>query len=98
MTLQHGARLSAKHGAKVELQGSAKDPDGNQLDYRWWQYGEADSYAGKIIIDKANNKNASFMIPSDAHRGDEIHIILEVTDKGSPRLTRYQRVIVKVAE
>lgn len=98
VTLQHGARLSAKHGTEVELQGSAKDPDGNQLDYRWWQYGEADSYAGKIIIDKANNKNASFMIPSDAHRGDEIHIILEVTDKGSPRLTRYQRVIVKVAE
>ena len=38
------------------------------------------------------------MIPSDAQRGDEIHVILEVTDRGSPKLTRYQRVIVKVAE
>ncbi|WP_374191840.1 hypothetical protein [Spirosoma foliorum] len=30
--------------------------------------------------------------------GKTIHLILEVTDSGTPQLTRYQRVIAKVAD
>lgn len=37
---------------------------------------------------------ASFALPAEP--GKEVHIILEVTDKGSPPLTRYQRVVVKI--
>ena len=34
--------------------------------------------------------------PGDAGAGETIHIICEVTDAGSPRLTRYQRVVLTV--
>jgi hypothetical protein len=38
----------------------------------------------------------SFPVPADATLGSTIHLILEVTDNGTPALTRYQRVIVSV--
>ena len=36
------------------------------MDYKWWQYDEADSYAGKIDIQNAANKKASLSVPSGA--------------------------------
>jgi hypothetical protein len=38
----------------------------------------------------------SFPVPADAKPGDTIHLILEVTDDGTPALKHYQRVIVTV--
>lgn len=38
----------------------------------------------------------SLTIPSDAKEGDTIHLILCVTDNGTPRLTHYRRVVVEV--
>jgi len=95
--LAHARDLTAWPGDTVQLsaQGS-HDPDGDQLDYRWWQYQEADSYSGTVEIKDAGNRNVSFTVPADAGTGDTIHVICEVTDDGSLRLTRYQRVIVKV--
>jgi hypothetical protein len=94
--LSHSGNLKAAKGQTVKLKGSAKDPDGNSLTYRWWQYFEVDSYANKIDLSRADSQNASFVVPADAKPGDTIHVILEVTDSGSPRLTRYQRVVVTV--
>ena len=37
---------------------------------------------------------ASFVVPNEP--GNQIQIILEVTDNGMPALTRYQRVIFTV--
>ncbi len=94
--LNHPNNLMAVAGEKVKLSGAATDPDGNAVSYKWWQYGEVDSYGGKIDIRDAENKNASFTVPATAKPGDSIHIILEVTDAGLPPLTRYQRVIIKI--
>jgi hypothetical protein len=80
----------------VKLGGTATDPDKNKVSYKWWQYFEVDSYAGKITIDKSTSSKASFVVPKDAKKGDTIHVILEVTDEGTPPLTRYQRVIITV--
>ena len=41
-------------------------------------------------------QDASFTVPEDAGKGETIHIICEVTDAGTPPLTRYQRVVVTV--
>lgn len=41
--------IEAKPGSKIKL--SAKgtmDPDGDQLNYSWWQYQEADTFEGKL--------------------------------------------------
>ncbi len=89
--------VCVKKGKKIRL--SAKgtsDPDGNKLIYRWWVYTEASSYKKQISIKNSNQKTASIRIPEDANRGDQIHVILEVKDNGTPQLTRYSRVVITV--
>ncbi|QHT70666.1 DUF1593 domain-containing protein [Rhodocytophaga rosea] len=94
--LTHAKDLQVKPGQQVQLSGSATDPDGDKVSYRWWQYEEVDSYEGKIAIQQADQAKASFTVPKDAPTGKTIHIILEVTDSKEPKLTRYQRVIATI--
>lgn len=98
VVLRHANSLSGKRGSLIRLIGFGSDPDGNTISYKWWQYHEVDTYGGKVEINDSNMDKASFTIPKNAKVGDTIHIILEVSDSGIPKLTRYQRVIVKVAE
>ncbi len=89
--------MKVRPGATVKL--SAKgtsDPDGDELEYHWWQYREAGSYRGIIEINDEGKQKVSFRVPRDAGSGNSIHIICEVTDSGTPQLTRYQRVVVKI--
>jgi hypothetical protein len=95
--LNHTRNLSGKPGQLIKLSGSATDPDNDKVNYRWWQYEEAGTYAGQISIEHADQPQASFTIPKDAVAGKTIHLILEVSDQGTPSLTRYQRVIATVA-
>jgi len=89
--------LDAAPGATVKLsvKGSV-DPDGDKLNYSWWQYREPGSYKGEVMISDADRAVASAQIPANAKPGDTIHFIAEVTDGGKPALTRYARVIVTV--
>jgi hypothetical protein len=64
------------------------------LTYRWWQYHEADSVKAEITITDANAQQASFVVPDEP--GKQIHIILEVTDDGTPPLVGYQRIICNI--
>jgi hypothetical protein len=95
--LAHAHDLKVRPGERVSL--SAKgttDPDGDTLTYRWWQYREAGTYDGTIEIRDAGKQDAWFTVPGDAGEGKTIHVICEVTDSGTPPLTRYQRVVVEV--
>ena len=92
--LNHPNDLNARIGEMVKLSGTDTDPDGDQLNFSWWQYVEPGTYGNNVTIENANSKEASFIVPSDAGPGDTIHIILEVTDTGTPPLTRFQRVVV----
>ncbi len=95
--LAHAAELKARPGMPVELSArGTNDPDGDEVVYRWWQYQEAGSYDGTVEIRDAELQDASFMVPAGAGKGDTIHVIAEVTDTGTPPLTRYQRVVVEV--
>ena len=97
VVLGHAADLEKQPGATVKLsaQGTS-DPDRDKLNYRWWQYREAGSYDGTIEIRKAGEQDASFTVPGDAGKGKIVHIVCEVTDTGTPQLTRYQRVVVEI--
>ncbi|GAA0880389.1 DUF1593 domain-containing protein [Algoriphagus jejuensis] len=95
--------LDARVGDRIELnaQGTT-DPDGDQMTYRWFYYGEPGDYtltdgrtATPLQLENADSANAHFVIP-EAPRLGELHIILEVTDQGSPALTRYKRVVIDV--
>lgn len=72
-----------------------KDPDGDTLSYRWIYYQEAGTYPGTVMINNSRSSVCNFQIPSDA-LGKKIHIYLEVTDDGSPPLTRYRRAVLEV--
>ncbi|MCJ8164065.1 DUF1593 domain-containing protein [Pontibacter sp. E15-1] len=96
VALRHPQDLVVKPGQKITLRGTATDPDGDALRYRWWQYEEVDTYTGKVAIKHQDRQKASFTVPKDARKGETIHLILEVKDSGTPSLTRYRRVIATV--
>jgi hypothetical protein len=97
VVLGHAADMEVPPGATVKLSAlGTSDPDGDTLKYRWWQYREAGSCDGTFDIRDAGKQDASFTVPIDVCKGETIHIICEVTDSGTPRLTRYQRIIIDV--
>jgi hypothetical protein len=98
--LAHPLDMKVRPGQKVSL--SAKgttDPDGDALSFHWWQYREAgrDPYLGNVEIENARQMDAALAIPADAKPGHTLHVICEVTDNGTPPLTRYQRAVMSVA-
>jgi hypothetical protein len=84
---------TARDTVNLSAEGSS-DPDGDTLSYKWWQYREPGSYEGELTIENADRPRASFVAPGNARKGQTAHLICEVTDSGSPPLTRYRRVIV----
>ncbi|MFC5626132.1 nucleoside hydrolase-like domain-containing protein [Algoriphagus winogradskyi] len=95
--LAHSEDLLLKAGSSVKLSAAGSyDPDGDKLNYSWWQYQDPGTYKGEVSINQSNEQDAKLTVPKDAKPGQTIHVICEVTDNGSPALTRYRRVIIKV--
>jgi len=87
---------TAKPGDKIVLDAAgSSDPDGDKLSYKWWRYDDVDTAEKKIEITGSDKRRAGFIVPDEP--GKTIHIILEAEDSGDPPLTRYARVIVKIA-
>jgi hypothetical protein len=97
VSIEGNPNISAKPGDKIIVQAKAKDPDNNKLNFVWWHYKEAGSYPQQIDLTNNQNSDLSFTIPPDAKLGQTIHVILQVTDDGTPNLTRYQRVIITIS-
>jgi hypothetical protein len=81
----------------------SSDPDGDQLRFKWIHYPEAGTYfhwRGNrgIIMENADSAIMTLTIPLETwvEKPNTTHIILQVTDTGTPALTRYQRVIVNI--
>jgi len=90
--------LDSAPGQEVTLDATpTTDPDGDSLNFRWWHYPEAGTYSG-TALEESKSPRTTRTIPKDAQPGDQIHMICEVTDAGSPPLTRYQRVVIHVTE
>ncbi len=84
-------------GAQVELGAAgSSDPDGDELEYRWWVYREAGSYWADAPIRGADRAAAVLTVPKAAS-GRTVHVVLEVTDTGTPPLVAYRRVVLKVS-
>jgi hypothetical protein len=77
----------------------SRDPDGDGLTYRWWQYVEPSAVPGRqtpsFTIAGADTPAAQFIAPG-VDAPTTLHVILEVTDDGSPALTSYRRALVTV--
>ena len=72
------------------------DPDGDSLSFCWFQYPEAGTYKGTVKIDGADNGRDIRVIAPKVEKPETVHFILRVTDKGSPPLSRYKRIIVTI--
>ncbi|GIH00475.1 DUF1593 domain-containing protein [Plantactinospora mayteni] len=98
VSVKSGLDVNAKPGRKITISGDVRDPDGDRVTTRWWQYREADTYPGEVGIADSSALSTTVTIPADAKPGDTVHLILEATDSGKPALTRYQRVIVHIVK
>ena len=101
--LRHDHHLTAKAGERVVLNAEGStDPDGDQLSYHWFYYGEPGTFTvstgrtgDPVKIEDADKAKASFIVPQKGRTGT-MHMICALTDQGTPALTRYVRVIVTV--
>lgn len=90
--------IKVEAGSSVALDaGKSSDPDGNMLTYKWSVYKEPGSYKGDVKIEGGNSEKCKVHIPADA-AGKTIHIILELTDEGSPALTAYRRAVLNIGQ
>ena len=95
--LEHPDRLTVHGGERFTLSAAgSSDPDGDSLSYLWFNYPEAGSYRTPIAPNGADNiYHVSFNAPH-VTKPETAHFILRVTDKGTPPLSRYKRVIVTI--
>ncbi|AQR75616.1 nucleoside hydrolase-like domain-containing protein [Sphingomonas sp. LM7] len=101
------ARITAAPGQRVDLSAiGSTDPDGDALSYHWFVYEEpgtrsmSNNISGeKLQVRDSDQPKAWLTVKTDrtvAPGTGTIHVILAVTDQGTPRLTRYKRVIIDV--
>jgi len=88
--------VSAKIGEKLVFDASGShDPDGNALSFNWFFYNEI-SYPGCIGMKlSSGGEKCTVTIPGQL-RGRSIHLILEITDSGTPSLTSYKRMVIHI--
>ena len=103
--------MDSEVGKPVVLDASAShDPDGQRLHFKWFHYGEAGGTGtnlAAVTISGADTQKA-VVTPTAVCRANWLranpkcsgtgtaHIILAVTDGGSPPLTSYRRIILTV--
>ena len=86
---------TVRSGEPVELFAEINDPDGQRTSPLWWQFKEAGTYDGMVETSDPRANNISFVAPYVA-RPSTIHMIIEASDRGSPSLTSFKRVIITV--
>ena len=90
------SEVSARPGSTVRLEAEVSDPDHNAVKVTWWQDKVAGTCPGDVRFSDQAALRTTFRVPNDAEPGHTIHVILEGTDNGTPPLTRYQRLIVRI--
>ena len=86
-------RIRAKAGDTIDLKIKALDPDGDELNIKYWVYKEVGSYSGEVKI-TSNGQEAVVDLPENQQ--GELHIIAEVQDSGEHPMTRYVRFVMDI--
>lgn len=97
IVLTHPEQITVKSGQGFGLDAfDTTDPDGDSFSFLWFCYPEAGSYKKPVKIEGAENAHNAYIIAPKVEREVTVHFILKVTDRGTPRLSSYKRVIVTV--
>jgi hypothetical protein len=96
--------LDAKIGTAIALDASkSRDRDGNALRYSWFSYPEAGSglpatdTRGRAVPSRVTLTNGSTSVVTVTPTAPGVaHMILAVTDNGTPSLTSYRRIILTI--
>jgi hypothetical protein len=104
--------LDVNAGQTIALDAAAShDPDGQKLRFHWLNYEEAGGTGASLgdisltdpdeartgVVAKATCRDGWFRIPNHPCPSLGVsHIILAVTDGGSPELTSYRRIILRI--
>ena len=97
--LLHAENMEVRPDQKIILSAKGStDPDDDHMVCRWWQYKEAGTYDSVVDLTESGEWEISFSVPRDIRQGQTIHVICEVSDDGSPSLTRYRRVVLKAVK
>jgi hypothetical protein len=92
--LSHEDNLNVAPGSQLTLDASASmDPDGDELEFNWWVYEGAGTYAGDVEIKNGNTPKPVVVVPENAG-GRTIHLICEVRDQAAYPMKRYRRVVL----
>lgn len=93
--------IQVKIGERITLDASdSSDPDDDQSQYKWIHYPEPGQYWHwqGLIMEHSDSSILTLQVPAQvkSSKPQTTHLILEVTDNGTPSLTRYQRIIVNI--
>ncbi len=84
--------LSATPGSSLTLSAEGTtDPDNDSLSFTWWIYPEPGTLRG-ATLSTTESLTTTVQLPPD--RSGTLHVILQVTDSGTPALTTYRRAII----
>ena len=95
--LSHANHLVFTSGEDFKLNARGSfDPDGDNLSFLWFVYPEAGTYEGDFSLGQPENAHHVYGTAPRVEEEETIHVILRVTDKGVPSLSRYERIIITV--
>jgi hypothetical protein len=77
---------------RLSAEGS-RDPDSQPLRFQWFIYPEAGTYRGTLSLEEPGRATVSFRAP-EVSLPQTLHVILSITDNGSPALTSFRRAVV----
>ena len=91
------AHMTVKSGQRFVLSAvGSTDPDGDSLSYYWFRYPEIGGWSSAVASGISPNIHTVDFTAPTVNAPRAAHFIVAVTDKGSPPLTRYARVIVTI--
>ncbi len=94
--LKSGTEITIKSGEGFSLNASdSYDPDGDSFSFLWFQYPEAGTYNKEIKVSPENYPGVWITAPT-VEKKETAHFILKITDKGTPHLSAYKRIVVTI--